>query len=131
MQYAPLPARPPSERRNVWRAVGALHATAARIDRILGDRAFRVKLLVTLNVLDLFTTAVVLANGGAEGNPLMVGVVQHWWMPIVVKAGVLAVVGLIVVRCPLRSPIADALLIVAWLFYGLVVLWNTVIILSL
>lgn len=97
---------------------------------MLGDRSFRLWTLLTLNALDLMTTAVVLALGGSESNPTMQGVVEHWWKPILVKGVVLALVWLVVIRTPVSSRLADIGLTLVWVFYGGVVVWNTLLLIN-
>lgn len=122
---AQLPAQTDLQRIEAQRATRQLRAVAAEIDRTLSDRSFRFWALLTLNVLDLLTTSVVLALGGSESNPAMMGVVEHWWRPIAVKAVVLALMWLAVLRAPARSRTTDVVLAMAWIFYAGVVGWNT------
>src|SRR5262245_24173411 len=96
-----------------------------QLERALADRSFRLWALVTLNALDLLTTAVVLALGGTESNPAMQGIVEHWWKPILVKGLVLALLWMTVLRTPPRSKVAAVGLALAWIFYAGVVGWNT------
>ena len=91
----------------------------------VGDRSFRLWALVTLNVLDLFTTAAILSLGGSESNPAMAGFMVQWWWPIAVKAVVLALMWSVILRIHPRSKMASAALIGAWVFYAGVVGWNT------
>lgn len=102
----------------------------ARIERVMGDRSFRMWALLTLNMLDLLTTAVVLALGGTEANPAMQGAVERWWAPIVIKAVVLGLMWLVVLRTPVTSRLADIGLALAWVFYAGVVLWNTLLLIN-
>lgn len=97
----------------------------SQVERALSDRSFRLWLLITLNALDLLTTAAVLALGGVEANPAMAPFVESWWQPFVVKALVLGLMWAVVVRTPPRSRISAIVLAAAWIFYAGVVGWNT------
>jgi hypothetical protein len=130
MQYAPLPETTNLERAEVSRSTRQLHGVVANVERVLADRSFRLWALVTLNALDLLTTAAVLALGGTESNPAMQGVVEHWWKPIVVKAVVLTLMWVAVLRTPVRSKVADVGLVLAWVFYAGVVGWNTLLLIN-
>lgn len=122
---ATIPSAPDVQAVQVQREVRHLHGRFERVERALADRSFRLWALVTLNALDLLTTAAVLALGGTESNPAMQGVVEHWWKPIVVKAVVLALMWAVVVRTPPRSRVTTLVLVAAWVFYAGVVGWNT------
>jgi len=128
--YSSLPSSTAFDRAEASRSTRHLRGVAAHIERVLDDRSFRVWLLVTLNALDLLTTAVVLSLGGLEANPAMQGVVEHWWKPIVVKAVVLGLLWMVVLRTPVRSRLTDVGLIAAWCFYAGVVLWNTLLLIN-
>ena len=91
----------------------------------MADRSFRFWTLLTLNVLDVLTTTVVLALGGTESNPAMAGVVDQWWMTIIVKGVVLSLMWMVVLRAPARSRLTDVVMALAWVFYAGVVGWNT------
>ncbi len=130
MRYASLPETTSVEQAEVHRSTRHLRAVSARIERVLGERSFRLWALLTLNALDLLTTAAVLALGGTESNPAMQGVVEHWWKPIVVKAVVLGLMWLVVLRTPVTSRLADLGLLLAWVFYAGVVLWNTLLLVN-
>lgn len=130
MRYAPLPETSSVERAEVHRSTRQLRSVSARIERVLGERSFRMWALLTLNALDLLTTAAVLALGGTESNPAMQGVVEHWWKPILVKGVVLALMWRVVLRTPVTSRLADVGLLLAWVFYGGVVLWNTLLLIN-
>ena len=79
--------------------------------------------LVGLNIADLITTRAVLAQGGAESNPLMQGVIDSTIQASLIKfVCLMAVVGLV-----LRSRFPER---VAWtlgavnVWYAFVVVWN-------
>ena len=130
MRYARLPPTSDLEQAEVRRSTRDLRRIAAHLERVIGDRSFRMWTLLTLNALDLLTTAAVLALGGSESNPAMQGVVEHWWKPFLVKGLVLGVMWLVVLRTPLRSRVADVGLTLAWIFYAGVVLWNTLLLIN-
>lgn len=130
MRYAQLPETSQLEQAEVRRSTRDLRSVAAHIERVLGDRSFRLWTLVTLNALDLLTTAAVLALGGSESNPAMQGVVEHWWKPILVKGVVLGLMWAVVLRTPIRSKVTEIGLSLAWVFYAGVVLWNTLLLIN-
>lgn len=129
-RYARLPSTSGLDRTEVSRSTRHLRGVSAQIERVLGDRSFRLWTLLTLNALDLVTTGVVLALGGSESNPTMQSVVEHWWKPIAVKGVVLALTWLVVIRTPISSRLADIGLTLAWILYAGVVLWNTLLIIN-
>ncbi|KAA0234070.1 MAG: hypothetical protein JJLCMIEE_00947 [Acidimicrobiales bacterium] len=89
----------------------------------LGFRWFHVVVLVSLNVLDLGLTALVLEAGGRELNPLLAASVQSW-VPVLVKAAVMFVVVVALLRCPRGSQLPDRVLSAVICIYALVVAWN-------
>ena len=70
---------------------------------ILRRRWALVGSLVLLNLLDLMTTQAVLSQGGIERNPLMRPLVEEIWSGAVVKGACLALMALLLVRCPITS----------------------------
>lgn len=130
MRYASLPRTSNLEQAQVRRSTRDLRGFIAHVERILSDRSFRMWALLTLNLLDVLTTAVVLSLGGTESNPAMQGIVEQWWGPIVVKGVVLAAMWTAVLRAPLRSRLTEIGLAAAWMFYGGVVVWNTVLLIN-
>lgn len=114
------------QRDDVGRAVLRLHESVGLFERVHEDRAFRVLLIAALNALDVVTTAVVLALGGVESNPVMQPVVGGaWWGPILVKAVVIGALWAAAMRCPVRSRVTDVLLVAGAAFYSVVVGWNS------
>ncbi|MFQ5558007.1 MAG: DUF5658 family protein [Acidimicrobiales bacterium] len=79
--------------------------------------------LVWLNVIDVVTTAAVLAAGGGESNPLMRSLVADTWPAVILKAGVLASIGLMLARTGPSRRIEIALA-AATGWYLAVVSWN-------
>jgi hypothetical protein len=120
-----LPASSGVEHAEMQRSLRHLRFGFVQLERAISDRSFRLWALVTLNALDLLTTAAVLALGGSESNPAMQGVVQHWWKPFVVKGLVLALLWATALRTPPRSKAAALGLAAVWIFYAGVVGWNT------
>ena len=79
--------------------------------------------LVVLNLLDVLTTMWVLDRGGSETNPFIEPIVDSMWTVTALKAGVLAIVGLLLTRCRESRPIDLALVgVTGW--YIAVVSWN-------
>jgi len=80
--------------------------------------------LVVLNVVDVFTTAVVLGRGGMEGNPFVQPLVQGGiWQISIIKATVLMIVAVLLMRCR-ESRIANLALATTSGWYLAVVFWN-------
>ena len=79
--------------------------------------------LVVLNIADVITTALVLAAGGVETNPFIKPIVDDMVMVSLLKAAVLAIVGVLLVRCR-DSRIADIALTLTTGWYVAVVGWN-------
>lgn len=79
--------------------------------------------LVVLNALDVLTTMWVLDRGGVETNPFVEPFVHDMVTVSVMKAVVLAVVGLLLVRCRESRPI-DLALVATTGWYIAVVCWN-------
>jgi len=129
-RYARLPARSNLDHAEVHRSTRHLHGVASHIELVVRDRSFRMWTLLTLNALDIVTTLAILSLGGTESNPAMVSVMERWWTPILVKGGVLALMWMVVLRTPLRSKVAEVGLVLAWVFYAGVVLWNTLLLIN-
>ena len=55
--------------------------------------------LVVLNVLDVVSTAAVIAAGGNESNPLMRPLIDGIWAAVALKAVVLVAIGWLLARC--------------------------------
>lgn len=89
----------------------------------LGFRWFHVVVLASLNVLDLGVTALVLEAGGRELNPLLAASVESW-VPVLLKAAVMFVVVVALLRCPRGSQLPDRVLSAVICVYALVVAWN-------
>ena len=96
--------------------------SAARVSR----RWYLLTALTILNILDLVTTRAVLDLGGEELNPLMQSIVADPIAPVLVKTAGLMVVALILRACPPTSRVVDRGLLMATLFYGVVVSWNVI-----
>lgn len=79
--------------------------------------------LVVLNIADVITTALVLSAGGVETNPFIKPIVDDMAMVSLLKAGVLAIVAALLVRCR-DSRIAEFALTLTTGWYVAVVGWN-------
>ena len=86
--------------------------------------------LVVLNVLDLITTAAVLDRGGSERNPLVKPIIDGIWDVALLKGMVLALIAVLLMRCP-ESRIARLALASTTGWYLAVVAWNSGILLLL
>ena len=84
--------------------------------------------LVVLNALDIWTTHVVLANGGEERNPVMEPVVDELWHGALVKLLCLTVVACLLARCPRDSRRVEWTLAAVCGWYLFVVAWNVTVI---
>jgi hypothetical protein len=97
-------------------------ATTARLDQ----RWSLFLALVVLNAFDVITTELVIRAGGHETNPLIQPIVDSVLSVSLVKAAVLAVVGVLLARCqPSRAIDLGLILTTGW--YVAVVTWNTVV----
>ena len=91
-----------------------------------------VLMLAALNVLDVLTTHLVLANGGTEGNPLMASVVAEGWAgPLALKLVVCAGIAWIVGCCPPSSSLVRRGLTAVTGVYAAIVTWNLAVLLAL
>ena len=79
--------------------------------------------LVVLNIADVITTALVLAAGSVETNPFIQPIVDDIALVSLLKAAVLGVVGMLLVRCR-DSRIVDLALTLTTGWYVAVVGWN-------
>ncbi len=79
--------------------------------------------LVVLNVIDVITTAVILNRGGIEGNPFIKPMIEGIWQVSLLKAAVLIIIGMLLMRSK-ESRISDLALAATSGWYLAVVLWN-------
>ncbi len=79
--------------------------------------------LVVLNVVDVITTFVIIGRGGVEGNPFVKPLIDGVWQVSLLKAVVLAIIGLLLMRCE-QSRISNIALSGATGWYLAVVFWN-------
>jgi len=79
--------------------------------------------LVVLNVIDVITTAAVLGRGGVEGNPFVQPLIDGLWQVSLLKAAVLIVIAMLLMRSR-ESRISALALAAASGWYLAVVLWN-------
>ena len=77
-----------------------------------------------LQVLDVLSTKAVLGSGGSEANPVMAPIADGLAAPLGVKAAGIAVVALILSRCPCDSRVVQRGLAAAVGVYVAVVAWN-------
>ena len=80
--------------------------------------------LGVLQVLDVLSTKAALGSGGDEGNPVMAPVADGVVAPLGIKALGIALVALILSRCPCDSRIVQRGLAAAVGVYVAVVSWN-------
>ncbi len=80
--------------------------------------------LIVLNLADVLTTRAVLASGGIEANPLMVGLMQGLAAPLLLKTAVASLAGLLLLCCPPASRRAERATAIVVGIYMAVVLWN-------
>jgi hypothetical protein len=89
-------------------------------------------LLAALQVLDVLTTHLVLANGGVEGNPIMQSIVSEGWGgALAIKLAAIGLIAAIVARCPERSPLVSRGLVAVTGIYVAIVTWNVAVLLAL
>jgi hypothetical protein len=79
--------------------------------------------LVVLNLLDVFTTALVLDRGGEERNPFVEPFVDDMWQVGAMKGLTLAVIATLLTRCR-GSRLAELALTATTGWYLAVVSWN-------
>lgn len=108
--------------------VGAVEDRSSRrartADRSVDDNRWSVlAALAVLNVLDVASTAAVLAGGGTENNPLMRPLIESVWPAVLVKGAALGLVGWLLTRCT-NSRRVEILMACATGWYLAVVSWN-------
>ncbi len=81
--------------------------------------------LISLNFLDVVTTKLILRAGGSEANPLMRRVIQDPFAAFGVKLTMALAVGMLLLRAPAHSKLADRAVLLAIGCYTLVIGWNT------
>ena len=79
--------------------------------------------LIVLNVADVISTELVLARGGVETNPFIQPIVDDMMTVSLLKGLVLAIVGVLLLRCR-DSRIVDLALTITTGWYIAVVGWN-------
>lgn len=100
--------------------------------RIRDGRWGLLVILAALQVLDVFTTHLVLGNGGAEGNPIMASIVSDGWGgTLIVKLVAIALLAAIVDRCPADSVLVTRGLTAVTGIYAAIVAWNLAVLLAL
>ncbi len=96
------------------------------VEQVLARRWFLLAILGALNLLDLVSTKLVLAAGGAEANPVMAPIIHHPFAPALVKTAGFVMVALVLKACPPRSALVDRALIFVTVLYTAIVSWNLV-----
>ena len=124
IRFAPVPPMEGPERSELRTDVDDLHDFADLHDEVTETRSRRVIVLAVLNALDLMTTALVLAAGGGEANPVLAPVAHLWWAPLLVKSVIFSVVMWAILRVPIRSVRSDRMIRATCAFYVGVVVWN-------
>jgi len=95
--------------------------------RVLADQRWAMFAgLVVLNIVDVVTTMLVLGRGGVEGNPFVKPMIDGIWQVSLLKAAVLLIVAMLLVRSR-RSRITELALAATTGWYLAVVLWNVVV----
>ncbi len=79
--------------------------------------------LVVLNIMDVATTMLVLSRGGVEGNPFIRPLTGVVWQVSLLKAVVLAMIGVFLARSH-QSRIGELALAATTGWYLAVVMWN-------
>jgi len=92
---------------------------------VSGGRWAMIAALITLNLLDVVTTKLILLAGGSEVNPLMRNLVHDPVGAFAVKLAIVLGVGVLLLRSPVTSKLADRAVLVAVGAYTLVIGWNT------
>ncbi len=94
------------------------------IRRTFDDQRWSLYLgLVVLNVIDVITTFLIIGRGGVEGNPFVKPLIDGAWQVSLLKAAVLIIIGLLLMRCE-QSRISNIALTGATGWYLAVVVWN-------
>ena len=73
--------------------------TLVEYTRVDNSRWSVLAALVVLNVLDVISTAAVIAAGGTESNPLMQPLIEGIWAAVVLKTAVLLGIAWLLGRC--------------------------------
>ena len=86
--------------------------------------------LISLNFLDVVTTKLIIGAGGVEANPVMRSVIDDPYAAYVLKLSMALGVGLLLLKSPRSSKLADRAVLAAVGCYTLVIGWNTGILIS-
>jgi hypothetical protein len=86
--------------------------------------------LMSLNLLDVVTTKLILRVGGSEANPVMAPLVDHPYAAYALKLSMAAAVGVLLLKAPRASRLADRAVLAAIGAYMLVIGWNTGLLIS-
>lgn len=80
--------------------------------------------LLSLNLLDVLLTRLIIAAGGAEANPLMQGVIHDPLAAYALKFTIALGVGVLLLKSPRNSRLADRAMLATIGCYMLVIGWN-------
>ena len=86
--------------------------------------------LLSLNLLDVVTTKLILKAGGSEANPIMAPLVDHPYGAYALKFSMAVGVGVLLLKAPRTSRLADRAVLAAIGIYMLVIGWNTGLLIS-
>ena len=87
-------------------------------------RWFMALFLLLFNVADVFITKEILRHGGAEGNPVMKPIMDDPALPLVLKTLIALFVGVLLLRAPASSKLADRSMAIVLVAYVVVLGWN-------
>jgi hypothetical protein len=86
--------------------------------------------LLSLNLLDVVTTKLIIEAGGSEANPVMAPIVDHPYAAYALKLSMAVGVGVLLLKAPRSSRLADRAVLAAIGVYMLVIGWNTGLLIS-
>ena len=86
--------------------------------------------LISLNLLDVVTTKLILRAGGAEANPVMQSIIHDPYAAYALKLSMALGVGVLLLKSPPTSKLADRAVLAAIGCYMLVIGWNTGLLIS-
>lgn len=86
--------------------------------------------LISLNFLDVVTTKLIIRAGGAEVNPVMRSMIHDPFAAYALKLSIAVGVGLLLLKSPRDSKLADRAVLAAVGCYMLVIGWNTGLLIS-
>src|ERR1700753_577859 len=108
----------------VLESVGSLHDFVDLVDRSRRERVRGLGLLAALNLADVVTTVIFLHRGAAEGNPALAPVAARWWLVLLIKGVIMALVAKCALAAPARSTLTRRLVGAGILYYVPRVGWD-------